>query len=148
MKQLLSSILFCLMAISGMAQKQGTFNERLFNAKVAEITYLLNLTDKQVVDFRPIYMQYNKDMIAALGTDKHAKNAKGAKTSEEVAVKLKQKMARQQRAQEIRMNYTDQFAKVLSPNQLQKLYKVENGIQKRLRERKLHKSSNLRQRKR
>ena len=131
-----------------MAQKQGTFNERLFNAKVAEITYLLNLTDKQVVDFRPIYMQYNKDMIAALRTDKQAKNAKGAKTSEEVAVKLKQKMARQQRAQEIRMNYTDQFAKVLSPNQLQKLYKVENGIQKRLRERKLHKSSNLRQRKR
>lgn len=148
MKQLLSSILFCLMAISGMAQKQGTFNERLFNAKVAEITYLLNLTDKQVVDFRPIYMQYNKDMIAALGTDKQAKNAKGAKTSEEVAVKLKQKMARQQRAQEIRMNYNDQFAKVLSPNQLQKFYKVENGIQKRLRERKLHKSSNLRQRKR
>ena len=93
-------------------------------------------------------MQYNKDMIAALGTDKQAKNAKGAKTSEEVAVKLKQEMARQQRAQEIRMNYTDQFAKVLSPNQLQKLYKVENGIQKRLRERKLHKSSNLRQRKR
>ena len=46
------------------------------------------------------------------------------------------------------MNYTDKFAKVLSANQLQKFYKVENGIQKRLRERKLHKSSKFGKRKR
>lgn len=146
MKQIVLSILFCLMAINVVAQKHRTFNERLFNAKVAEITYLLNLSDKQVADFSPIYMQYNKDMIAAWGTEENMKGS--PKTSEEVAALVKHRMARQQRAQEIRMNYTDKFAKVLSPNQLQKFYKVENGIQKRLRERKLHKSSNLRQRKR
>ena len=146
MKQVVLSILFCLMAISGMAQKHGSFNERLFNAKVAEITYQLHLTDKQVSDFRPIYMQYNKDMIAAWGTEENM--AEPAKTSEEAAALVKHRMARQQRAQEIRMNYTDKFAKVLSANQLQKFYKVENGIQKRLRERKLHKSSNFGKRKR
>ena len=139
MKQVVLSILFCLMAISGMAQKHGSFNERLFNAKVAEITY-------QLSDFRPIYMQYNKDMIAAWGTEENM--AEPAKTSEEAAALVKHRMARQQRAQEIRMNYTDKFAKVLSANQLQKFYKVENGIQKRLRERKLHKSSKFGKRKR
>ena len=146
MKQIVLSILFCLMAINVVAQKHRTFNERLFNAKVAEITYLLNLSDKQVADFRPIYMQYNKDMIAAWGTEENMKGS--PKTSEEAAALVKHRMARQQRAQEIRMNYTDKFAKVLSPNQLQKFYKVENGIQKRLRERKLHKSSKFGKRKR
>lgn len=146
MKQIVLSILFCLMAINVVAQKHRTFNERLFNAKVAEITYLLNLSDKQVADFRPIYMQYNKDMIAAWGTEENMKGS--PKTSEEAAALVKHRMARQQRAQEIRMNYTDKFAKVLSANQLQKFYKVENGIQKRLRERKLHKSSKFGKRKR
>lgn len=85
-------------------------------------------------------------MIAAWRTEENMKES--PKTSEEAVTLVKHRMARQQRAQEIRMNYTDKFAKVLSPNQLQKFYKVENGIQKRLRERKFHKSSNLRQRKR
>ena len=132
MKQIALSFLLCLMAMSSMAQKRGSFSERLFNAKVAEITYQLHLTEKQEADFRPIYMQYNKDMIDAWGADKETEPAK---SSEEAAAQVKRRIERQQRAQEIRLSYTDKFATVLSPNQLQRFYKVENSIQKRLRER-------------
>lgn len=140
MKQIALSFLLCLMAMSSMAQKRGSFSERLFNAKVAEITYQLHLTEKQEADFRPIYMQYNKDMIDAWGADKETEPAK---SSEEAAAQVKRRIERQQRAQEIRLSYTDKFATVLSPNQLQRFYKVENSIQKRLRERKFHKSSGI-----
>lgn len=53
MKQIVLSILFCLMAINVVAQKHRTFNERLFNAKVAEITYLLNLQTSRLQTFAP-----------------------------------------------------------------------------------------------
>ena len=132
-KHILLTILACLVAVSGVAQRHGTFNERQFNAKVSEITYRLRLSDEQVTRFRPIYEQYNKDMIAAWGEDEVESVPK---TSGEAAERVKQRMARQQRAQSIRIAYIDKFATVLTPGQLQKFYRVENDIQRRLRERK------------
>lgn len=120
-----------LLAIPAMAQ--GNFNDRLFDAKVCEITYRLNLSAEQVKQFRPVYEKYNKAMISAWGNKEKPQKAA---TSEEVSAQLKQRMERQQRAQEIRIEYADKFAKVLTPEQLQKFYKVENSIQNKLRARK------------
>ncbi len=120
-----------LLAIPAMAQ--GNFNDRLFDAKVCEITYRLNLSAEQVKQFRPVYENYNKAMISAWGNKEKPQKAA---TSEEVSAQLKQRMERQQRAQKIRIEYADKFAKVLTPEQLQKFYKVENSIQNKLRARK------------
>ena len=133
MRHTLLALLACLVAVSGAAQRHGSFSERLFNAKVGEIAYRLTLTDEQVAKFRPIYEQYNKDMIAAWGDDEVDA---AAKTSAEAAERVKQRMERQQRAQSIRIAYTDRFATVLTPGQLQRFYRVESDIQRRLRQRK------------
>ena len=132
MKKIILSFLICLVSMASMAQKRqtpGSFNERLFNAKVTELAHKLKLSDKQVAELRPVYEQYNKDMIAAWGKDNPAKDGSEAE-------RIKLRMERQQRAQTIRIKYTDRFAKVLTPAQLKQFYQVENDIQKRLRMRK------------
>ncbi len=129
-KTIITAIII-LLAIPAMAQ--GNFNDRLFDAKVCEITNRLNLSAEQVKQFRPVYEKYNKAMISAWGNKEKPQKAA---TSEEVSAQLKQRMERQQRAQEIRIEYADKFAKVLTPEQLQKFYKVENSIQNKLRARK------------
>jgi len=129
-KTIITAIII-LLAIPAMAQ--GNFNDRLFDAKVCEITNRLNLSAEQVKQFRPVYEKYNKAMISAWGNKEKPQKAT---TSEEVSAQLKQRMERQQRAQEIRIEYADKFAKVLTPEQLQKFYKVENSIQNKLRARK------------
>ena len=133
MKHILLALLTCLMAVGSQAQQQRTFNERLFNAKVREITYCLRLSAEQVSKFRPIYEEYNKDMIAAWG---EADCDTASTDAEEVTARVKQRMQRQQRAQSIRIAYTDRFATVLTPGQLERFFRVENDIQRRLRERK------------
>lgn len=134
MKRFTLAILLCLASVAAMAQST-TFNQRLFDAKMAEMAYRLKLTDKQTADFRPVYEQYNKDMIAAWG--EHCTQSKTKpQTSTEASAQIKKRMERQKRAQEVRIRYTDRFAAILNAEQMQQFFKVENGIQKRLHERK------------
>lgn len=134
MKRFAFAILLCLASVAAMAQST-TFNQRLFDAKMAEMAYRLKLTDKQTADFRPVYEQYNKDMIAAWGEPCIQSKTK-PQTSNEASAQIKKRMERQKRAQEVRIRYTDRFAAILNAEQMQQFFKVENGIQKRLRERK------------
>ncbi len=135
MKRFTLAILLCLASVAAMAQHATTFNQRLFDAKMAEMVYRLKLTDKQVADFRPVYEQYNKDMIAAWGEPCTQSKTK-PQTSNEASAQIKKRMERQKRAQEVRIRYTDRFAAILNAEQMQQFFKVENGIQKRLHERK------------
>lgn len=48
---------------------------------------------------------------------------------------MKERMEKQKKAQEIRLNYIDKFAAILTEQQLVDLYEVENDIQKKMRER-------------
>lgn len=134
MKRFTLAILLCLASVAAMAQST-TFNQRLFDAKMAEMAYRLKLTDKQVADFRPVYEQYNKDMIAAWGEPCTQSKTK-PQTSTEASAQIKKRLERQQRAQEVRIRYTDRFATILNAEQLKQFFQVENGIQKRLHERK------------
>lgn len=130
-------MLLCLLTLTITAQHRGTFNERLFNAKVDEITYRLRLSDKQVEQFRPIYKEYNKDMIAAWGNQEKTVAQDEELTTTTASTQVKQRLERQRRAQDVRIRYTDKFATVLTPNQLERFFKVENDIQRRLRDRKM-----------
>ncbi len=130
-------MLLCLITLTITAQYRGTFNERLFNAKVDEITYRLRLSDKQVEQFRPIYKEYNKDMIAAWGNLEKTVTQDEEQATTTASTQVKQRLERQRRAQDVRIRYTDKFATVLTPNQLERFFKVENDIQRRLRDRKM-----------
>ncbi len=133
MKKLLLIIAVSLTALTASAQQTRTFNERLYQAKLREMVYRLNITDEQKPKFDPVYRRYNEEMIAAWG---ERKKPEPPQTSQEAAALAKRKMERQQRAQAIRMKYIDEFAKVLTPHQVNRLYEVEENIQRQLKARK------------
>ena len=126
-----------LFALSATAQKHraDTLNERLFEAKVREMVYRLNITDDQKPKFVPIYRRYSEEMIAAWGD--HQPPSRPT-TPQEAANIEKRRMERQQRAQAIRIKYVDEFATVLNARQLSRFFEVESDIQKKLQARRRH----------
>lgn len=134
MKKIILMFILCISTLTMNAQqKNHNFNERLFNAKLAEIVYRLNITDEQKTKFEPIYRRYNEEMIAAWGERRQPQKPN---TSEESAQLTKRRMERQQRAQAVRLKYVDEFAKVLDAKQMNRFFDVESDIQARLKARK------------
>ena len=131
MKRFLISLLIGLSALTAFGQdKSEAVNQRYFEAKIRELVYHLNLTDGQKEAFIPIYRRYNDEMRAVVGERKKPESRPG--TSEEAAAVAKARIERQQQAQSIRMKYVDEFATVLEPDQLNRLYEVEGQIQRKL----------------
>ena len=131
MKRFLISLLIGLSALTAFGQeKSDAVNQRYFEAKIRELVYHLNLTDAQKEAFIPIYRRYNDEMRAVVGERKMPESRPG--TSEEAAAVAKARIERQQQAQSIRMKYVDEFATVLEPDQLNRLYEVEGQIQRKL----------------
>lgn len=135
MKKMIMTMLLVIVAITAGAQekKNENFAERMFEAKVREMTYRLELTDAQKEKFVPIYRQYNNEMRAAWG--ERRKPGKPANEQESLAA-TKAKMERQQRAQAVRIKYVDEFAKVLDAKQVKRFFEVENNMQKKMMQRK------------
>ena len=135
MKKMMMTMLLVIVAITAGAQekKNENFAERMFEAKVREMTYRLELTDAQKEKFVPIYRQYNNEMRAAWG--ERRKPGKPANEQESLAA-TKAKMERQQRAQAVRIKYVDEFAKVLDAKQVKRFFEVENNMQKKMMQRK------------
>ena len=131
MKRFLISLLIGLSALTAFGQeKSDAVNQRYFEAKIRELVYHLNLTDGQKEAFIPIYRRYNDEMRAVVGERKKPESRPG--TSEEAAAVAKARIERQRQAQSIRMKYVDEFATVLEPDQLNRLYEVEGQIQRKL----------------
>ena len=131
MKRFLISLLIGFSALTAFGQeKSEAVNQRYFEAKIRELVYHLNLTDQQKEAFIPIYRRYNDEMRAVVGERKKPESRPG--TSEEAAAVTKARIDRQQQAQSIRMKYVDEFATVLEPDQLNRLYEVEGQIQRKL----------------
>lgn len=144
MKRLFTTLLFTLAAMAAFAQNEPDeqMKQKFFDAKIREIAYHLQLTDQQKADFTPIYQKYNDEMHEAVGRPEkpgeRPEKADQAPSAEEAAKHIKSRLENQQKALSIRLKYVDEFAKVLEPRQLGKLYDIEDQIQKKLRDRKDH----------
>lgn len=128
---MLIPILLCLVSLPAICQeKANDVNNRFFEAKIREFVYRLELTDNQRDAFILIYKRYSDEMRATVG--ERQQDREKAVTSEEAAAKAKEHIERQQRAQAVRLKYVDDFAAVLNPSQLGRLFEVENQIQRKL----------------
>ena len=143
MKRYLIPLFMLLASFSAFAQEQDAdVKEKFKEARIREFVYRLELTDQQKEAFVPIYEQYSEEMREAMGRPGkkgHGDKEKAEKkemTSEAAAQILKERIARQQKAQEIRLKYIDEFATVLEPRQLMHLYETEDQIQRQLMNRK------------
>ncbi|MCR4566277.1 MAG: Spy/CpxP family protein refolding chaperone [Bacteroidales bacterium] len=127
MKRFLLTILISLTAFSAFAQEpEASVNERYFEAKIREFVYQLRLTDEQKAQFVPLYKRYNDEMRASLGEPERP-DAPPA-TAEDAAAWEKKRIKNQQAALDIRLKYVDEFAAVLEPNQLLRLFRIEGQI--------------------
>ena len=140
MKQMMISALLLFVAMTAGAQgsKQEAINEKFFDAKVSELVYRLDMTDEQKTKFTPIYRRYCEEMRATWGTMQRPQKGQKPQTDEEKLARTKQKMERQQKAQSVRLKYVDEFAKVLTAQQVNRFFEVESKIQKKLMDRRKH----------
>lgn len=158
-------ILMLVFSSAAQAQKPGgkEFEQRLYEARLAEVCLRLELTDETKERFAPVYEQYCNDLHALRpksmpqkppkmkageegrqkgpgmprhkgGMGKPSKN-KPDMTDAEKLKGIKGRMEAQQRAQEIRLTYMEKFSTILTDNQLVKFYEVEEDIQRKLHER-------------
>ncbi|MCR4700055.1 MAG: Spy/CpxP family protein refolding chaperone [Bacteroidaceae bacterium] len=132
MRQYIITLLLMLSTASASAQNTQKLNERYFQAKVRELTMRLDMSDSQKEKFVPIYRRYSEEMRATVG--EYKKPAKPLTNEERLAL-TKRKMERQQQAQSIRMKYVDEFATILSADQVSRFFEVENEIQRKLMQR-------------
>ena len=65
-------------------------------------------------------------------------------TTAEAATHMKKQLEKQKKAQQIRIDYVDKFAKVLTAEQLMRLYYTEDHIQYKLMHRMSHSSNSNR----
>jgi len=139
MKRIIIYILMAIITIPAMAQsnRNRSFNQRLFNAKVEQIAKSLNLSEERKERFIPIYKAYSEEMIKVwneLGAN--SKDGMEQMKSNMTDQRMKE---RQKRSYAVRMKYTERFATVLTPAEIRKFYQVENEIQRRLKERRYRK---------
>ena len=131
MKGIIIAILMSMSTIFAYGQNQGEdINQRFFDVKIREFVYRLNLSDNQRDAFIPIYKRYNDEMRITIGVPDLSKEPPS--TTEEAMAKAKTRIERQQKAQAIRLKYLEEFATALDPDQLSRLYEVENYIQRKL----------------
>ena len=136
MKRLLITLLITLLAFTAFGQdKAGGISERYLEAKIREIVFRLHLTDQQKDSFVPIYRRYSEEMRTVVGEPRERRREKQATTEDAVAA-TKARIERQQAAQAVRLKYVDEFATVLEPDQMNRLYETENQIQQKLLRRK------------
>lgn len=153
MKRSLIFIAMMLVAFTAYAQdkKDQDPKEKFFQARVKEMVYRLNITDEQKPEFVKVYKAYSDAMREAMGPmpkrdgmkkgEKPQAEADKAKperkkiTKEEAVKMEKAKVERQMKAQEVKLQYIDEFAKVLEPEQLVRFFNVEQQIQQKLHSR-------------
>ena len=109
-------------------------SQRFFDAKIREFVYRLDIKDSQKADFVAVYQRYNDEVRATMG--KKERPDKKPETAEAAAAAVKSRLENQNKAQDIRIKYVDEFAKVLTPEQLLRFYEVEAQIQHKLMDRK------------
>ena len=135
MKRLFITLLIGLSAVTVFGQeKKEDMSQRFFDAKIKEFVYELDITDAQKPDFVAVYKRYNDEMRSVVGKPERPETR--PETAEAAAAAVKSRLENQNKAQQIRIKYVDDFAKVLEPAQLMRLYDVEAQIQHKLMDRK------------
>lgn len=124
--------MFIAVTAMGQGRASASLNERYYQAKLRELVYRLHITDGQLKKFEPMYRNYCEEMTALWA---ESKKPIQPGTSTSAAAIEKRKMEMQQRAQGIRMKYIDQFATVLTEQQIERFFEVESDIQRKLKER-------------
>jgi Spy/CpxP family protein refolding chaperone len=132
-------ILLMLSVLSLGAQSQNTarvpsFRERILQAKLVEIRRSLNLDQATMQHFRPIYIQYEKE-ISEVNINNQVRLMRAnydSLTSEEAERLVIMQLENAKKLIEIREKYYYKFKNVLTSQQIVKLYQTEAAIRQKV----------------
>lgn len=123
-----------LMLIAHMAVAQNYLNgrQKIESAKIGMITNRLNLTTDQAPQFWAVYNEYNAKKqelnrrIRQLGNEPSRSNL----SNNQLVDGLREINATKQKLADLDEEYMSRFLKVISPGQLNELYKTERDFNK------------------
>ena len=138
MKHLLVSLLLLTTVPVGRVFAQND-SQRIESAKIAYITNRLNLTTEQAPQFWAIYNDYNgrkKDLNRRVRQlmGENSKQGVVKQNDADLLTQLKDINTSKQKIADLDDEYMPRFLKVISPAQLQELYKAERDFNRRLLE--------------
>ncbi|HAH22409.1 MAG TPA: hypothetical protein DCL77_01345 [Prolixibacteraceae bacterium] len=140
MKNILSTLLFIItlfVSLNAVSQNMERFpriRERIVLAKLREIRQSLKLDSATFKQFRPIYMNYEKE-IAGIDFRKLSRLMRvdaDSLTTEEADQMIVNQMETAKQLIDIRKKYYKEFRTIISPQQIIKLYQTEAELRKKV----------------
>jgi Spy/CpxP family protein refolding chaperone len=131
---LLMFSMICLEAQSQNAKRLTPLRERILQAKLVEIRRSLNLDQATMQHFRPIYIEYEKE-ISGVNINNQVRLMRAnydSLTSEEAERLVMVQLENAKRLIDIREKYYHKFKTVLTPRQIVRLYQTEAQIRQKV----------------
>lgn len=130
-------LMFTLLSTGAQSQNSTRippFRERILQAKLVEIRRSLNLDQATMQHFRPIYIQYEKE-ISGVNIKNQVRLMSAnydSLTSEEAERLVMAQLENAKKLIEIRERYYKKFKTALTPQQIVKLYQTEAAIRQKV----------------
>lgn len=102
--------------------------EQLMQTRLELLKTELTLTDEQMVKFEPVYREYRKEIQKVTAQNKDARIKKDQITNENALKVVAARLANQILTATVKQRYLFTFAEVITPLQVEKLYKVDEKV--------------------
>ena len=102
--------------------------EQLMQTRLELLKTELTLTDEQMTKFEPVYREYRKEIHKVTAQNKDARIRKDQITNENALKVVAARLANQILTATVKQRYLFTFAEVITPLQVEKLYKVDEKV--------------------
>lgn len=107
---------------------QKAKREQLMQTRLELLKTELALTDEQMAKFDPVYREYRKEIGRVTSMNKDARVKKDQVTNENALKVVSARLANQILTATVKQRYLMIFAEVITPLQVEKLYKVDEKV--------------------
>lgn len=102
--------------------------EQLMQTRLELLKTELTLTDEQMTKFEPVYREYRKEIHKVTAQNKDTRIKKDQITNENALKVVAARLANQILTATVKQRYLFTFAEVITPLQVEKLYKVDEKV--------------------
>lgn len=138
-------LLACFITIQAQQEEKDMLSPKAQNiekfklAKEDMIVKELGLTEKQETEFRALYKEYDRDEVALMKSFRGGmgKPTENNLTDQQAKEKIYESFVIGQKLLDNKKMYAEKFLKIISPNQLLKMFQTERMIHHKLREKEM-----------
>jgi hypothetical protein len=104
--------------------------EQLMQTRLELLKTELNLSDEVMTKFDPVYRRYRDEIRRVTSMNKESRMKKEEVTNENALMVVSARLANQILTATVKQRYLMVFAEVITPLQIEKLYKVDEKVSK------------------